>query len=107
VLSNSIWSMPQSTRAGVAGEATVFYRCGSQQGKPAATVPEDTTGEELTRLTVEFVTAQIELFRAAQASKQKNAARNLKKYFDVSDIHLIEQAAQDDALALATRIVGG
>jgi hypothetical protein len=98
--------MPQSTRAQVVGETTVFYRCGSQQGKPATSVADNTTEEELARLTVEFVADQIMLFRAAQASKQKNAARNLKKYFDVSDIHRIEQAGQDDAHELAARIVG-
>jgi hypothetical protein len=106
VLSNSIWSMPQSTRAGVAGEATVFYRCGSQQGKPATTVSDDLTEEELARLTVEFVAAQIDLFRAAQASRQKNATRTLKKFLDAGDIHLVEASAQEDAHAVATRIVG-
>lgn len=83
---------------------TVFYRCGSQQGKAAQTAPVTLTEEELNALTVEFVAHQIDQFRAAQASKQKNAARHLKKYFDSGDIHLIEES-DDDARALATRIV--
>lgn len=98
--------MPQSTRSAVAGETTVFYRCGSQQGKAATAVPDDITQDELARLTVEFVAAQIDLFRTAQASKQKNAARNLKKFLDASDIHLVEASAQDDPRSIATRIVG-
>lgn len=106
MLSNSIWSMPQSTRAGEAGTTTVFYRCGSQQGKAARSVADTVSQEELFDLTVEFVAEQIEQFRAAQAGKQKNAARNLKKYFDSGDIHLIENAGDEDAGSLAERIVG-
>ena len=107
MLSNSIWSMPQSTRAGEAGTDTIFYRCGSQQGKAARSVTGIGTEEELAALTIEFVTAEIEKFRAAKASKQKNASRNLKKYFDASDIHLIENADGEDASSLASRIVSG
>jgi hypothetical protein len=52
------------------------------------------------------VAAQIDLFRAAQASRQKNATRTLKKFLDAGDIHLVEASAQEDSHAVATRIVG-
>lgn len=107
MLSNSIWSMPQSTRAGEAGTATIFFRCGSQQGKAARTVADTITEEELTGLTIEFVATEITQFRSAQARKQKNAARNLKKFLDARDIHLIEESDAEDAGALASRIVAG
>jgi hypothetical protein len=105
VLSNRIWSVPQSTRAGEAGTVTVFYRCGSQQGKAARAVPATLTEDELTALTVDFVAEQITQFRAAKASKQKNATRHLKKYVDSGDIRLIEESDADDARDLARSIV--
>lgn len=107
MLSNSIWSMPQATRAGEAGTATVFYRCGSQQGKAARTVPDTITEDELTRLTTEFVADEITQFRSVKARKQKNATRNLKKFLDARDIHLIEDSDDADAGDLASRIVAG
>ena len=91
MLSNRIWIMPRATRAGDADTATVFYRCGSQQGKPARTVPADIGEADFTALTVEFVLAEASTYAAAASAKQKNATRNLKKYFDTGDVRLLEE----------------
>jgi len=90
MLSNPIWIMPVATRSAAPGVATIFYRCGSQQGKPATSVAADISEAEFTAATAEFVVEQIAVFQKAASSKQKNAARNLKKYFDAREIAAIE-----------------
>lgn len=87
--------MPSATRAGDQDSATVFYRCGSQQGKAATTVPAGISPEAFQQLTVDFVRAQADAYRTAIAAKQKNANRNLKKFFDAADIHLLEDRRGD------------
>jgi hypothetical protein len=89
VLSNAIWIMPETTRSNGLERAVIFYRCGSQQGKPASEVPADLGEDAFADLTVEFVLAQVQEYAKAQAKKQKNATRNLKKYFDGPQIQLI------------------
>jgi hypothetical protein len=89
VLSNAIWSMPEATRSNPDQRAVIFYRCGSQQGKPASKVAADLGEDAFTQLTIEFVLAQLDEYSRAQAKKQKNASRNLKKYFDAPQIELI------------------
>ena len=81
--------MPEATRSSAVGRATVFYRCGSQQGKAAHDVAADIGEDDFTRLTVDFVLAQAQEYAIAQAKKQKNSTRNLKKYFDVQQVALI------------------
>jgi hypothetical protein len=107
VLSNAIMSMPTADRAAAAGTATVYFRCGSQAGKPAATVSAELSQGELDELTVAFVAAEIETYRRAVASKQKNASRNLKKYFDKAHIAridrgIVEGSTTETALLLLT-----
>jgi hypothetical protein len=81
--------MPETTRSNGEGRAVAFYRCGSQQGKPALDVSADLGEDAFTELTVEFVLTQVREYATAQAKKQKNATRNLKKYFDGPQIELI------------------
>jgi hypothetical protein len=95
MLSNRIWIMPTADRSAAPGSATAYFRCGSQQGKPAREVPSTLAQTEFDRLTTEFVTAEIETYRKARKGKQKNASRNLKKYFDEHDIRFIEERAGD------------
>jgi hypothetical protein len=90
MLSNAIWIMPTADRSAATGTATVYYRCGSQSGKAATTVSSELSEGEFDDLTIEFILAEIELYRRARISKQKNAARNLKKYFDAGQIATIE-----------------
>jgi hypothetical protein len=90
MLSNRIWILPRATRAGDQDTAEVFFRCGSQQGKPARTVPADITPDDFTALTAEFVLAEASTYAKAVAKKQKNATRNLKKFFDAGDVALLE-----------------
>jgi hypothetical protein len=91
MLSNSLWIMPTSTRSNAEGTATIFYRCGSQQGKKARDAPSDLSQADFDTLTAGFVAAEAETYRKARATKQKNANRNLKKYFDAREIALIEE----------------
>jgi hypothetical protein len=104
MLSNAIWMMPTADRAAAPGTATIYYRCGSQAGKAAQSVSADLSEPEFAELTAAFVAAEIEVYRRAQASRQKNAARNLKKYFDAAEIAVIEsghgQASADLARTL-------
>jgi hypothetical protein len=90
MLSNRIWNLPTSTRSEVPGTATIYFRSGSQQGKPVRTVPSDIEQAEFDRMTVDFLLTEIAAYRKASASRQKNAARNLKKYLDAGDIRSIE-----------------
>ena len=92
MLSNRIWNMPTATRSEAPGTATIFFRCGSQQGKPARVVSSDIQQEEFDRMTAEFLAGEISTYRKAVAARQKNAARNLKKYLDADDIRRIEQS---------------
>jgi hypothetical protein len=98
MLSNRIWIMPSADRASAPDTATIFYRCGSQRGKPVRTVASSLDESGFAQLTAEFVFAEITLYRKARAGKQKNAARNLKKYLDADDIRLIED--RDGVLSL-------
>jgi hypothetical protein len=103
MLSNAIWIMPTADRSAAPGQATVFYRCGSQAGKPAATVPDDLGEPDFTERTVAFIVAEIEIFRKAKSSRQKNSSRNLKKYFDAAQVAQVEHRAgelSDRELAL-------
>lgn len=81
--------MPEATRSNAAQRATIFFRCGSQQGKAAQDVDADLTEDDFTRLTIEFVLTEAREYATAQAKNQKNATRNLKKYFDAAQISLI------------------
>jgi len=103
MLSNPIWIMPAATRSNAPGTATIFYRCGSQQGKPARSVAADIDVSAFTEATAEFIIEQVAVFQKAQSSKQKNAARNLKKYFDEREIAIIEALGEplttDQAIA--------
>jgi hypothetical protein len=90
MLSNRIWIMPTADRASGPDSATIFYRCGSQRGKPVRTVSSSLAESDFNQLTAEFVLAEATVYRKARAGKQKNAARNLKKYLDAEDIRLIE-----------------
>lgn len=90
MLSNAIWIMPTADRAAAAGEATIYYRCGSQAGKAATTVSSDLGEAEFAERTAAFIAAQIDVYRLAKASRQKNSARNLKKYFDAAQVAVIE-----------------
>lgn len=103
MLSNAIWIMPTADRAAAAGTATIYYRCGSQSGKAAVTVASDLSDDEFARLTTEFVVAEIETYQRAKASRQKNATRNLKKYFDEREIAAIEHGAGEPAAAALAR----
>jgi hypothetical protein len=98
MLSNRIWIMPTADRASGPDTATIFYRCGSQRGKPVRTVDSSLDQSALNQLTAEFVFAEVAVYRKARAGKQKNAARNLKKYLDADDIRLIED--REGALSL-------
>jgi hypothetical protein len=89
VLSNAVWIMPEATRSNAVGRATIFYRCGSQQGKPADDVSSDLDEDDFARRTVDFVLQQAHEYATAVSKKQKNATRNLKKYFDGPQIALI------------------
>jgi hypothetical protein len=104
MLSNRIWNMPTATRSEAPGTATIFFRCGSQQGKPVKVVAADIEQKEFDRLTVEFLTAEIAVYRKASAARQKNAARNLKKYLDGDDVRRVEQSA-DDASDVASQLL--
>jgi hypothetical protein len=90
MLSNRIWNMPTATRSEAPGTATIYFRCGSQQGKPAKSVASDLPQEEFDGMTVEFLSNEISAYLKARAAKQKNASRNLKKYLDADDIRSIE-----------------
>jgi hypothetical protein len=52
------------------------------------------TQGEFDDLTVEFIAAEIEIYRRAQSSKQKNSNRNLKKYFDAREVVKIERESE-------------
>jgi hypothetical protein len=99
MLSNALWMMPTADRAASTGTATIYYRCGSQAGKAAQSVSAEITAEEFAALTAGFVVEQIEIYRRAQSARQKNAARNLKKYFDSREVAIIEHAATDVPVA--------
>jgi hypothetical protein len=95
MLSNAIWIMPTADRSAPTGQATIYYRCGSQAGKPAVTVAADLSEAEFAEQTIGFIVAEVEVFRKARGSRQKNSARNLKKYFDAAQVTTIEQLAGD------------
>jgi hypothetical protein len=103
VLSNAIWIMPTADRASLPGTATIYYRCGSRAGKAATTTSGDLSDDEFNKLTMEFVTREIQIYRRARASNQKNSARNLKKSFDQREISIIEQDAGETAAAVLAR----
>jgi hypothetical protein len=106
VLSNRIWVMPQQNRAGGTEVADVLYRCGSQQGRVAASLPLDATEEQFTSATIDFVADQLADFRSLRRSRQKNPSRNLKKYFDRDDIARIEAAIDStDDLLIARSLI--
>jgi hypothetical protein len=90
MLSNRIWNMPTSVRSEAPGTATIYFRCGSQQGKPVQTAPSDVEQAEFDRMTAEFLLGEITVFAKARKSRQKNASRNLKKYLDAPDVARIE-----------------
>jgi hypothetical protein len=98
MLSNRIWIMPTADRSAAPGTATVYHRCGSQQGKPAIEVASGLGQPEFDRLTTEFVAREIEVYRKASKARQKNANRNLKKYFDDGDIRVIEEKAAESSV---------
>ncbi|MCU1551038.1 MAG: hypothetical protein JWR36_1598 [Glaciihabitans sp.] len=95
MLSNRIWIMPTADRASRPGTATIYYRCGTQRGKPAREVSATLTEVEFNQLTAEFIQAEVGVYSAAVARKQKNSARNLRKYFDSPDIATIERHGAD------------
>ncbi len=97
--------MPQRNRAGGDVAAEVLYRCGSQQGRAATQLPLATSEAEFEAATLAFVVAQLADYRVLRRSKQKNPARNLKKYFDRDDIRVIEDAADSDDEDLARRLL--
>jgi hypothetical protein len=90
MLSNRIWTMPTATRSEAPDTATIYFRCGSQQGKPVRAVDSGIDQGEFDRMTVEFLEREIAIYRTAAASRQKNAARNLKKYLDADDVRKVE-----------------
>lgn len=97
--------MPTADRAVAEGTAVVYFRCGSQTGKPALTVPANTTQPELDERTVDFLVGEISTYRQAVAGRQKNAARNLKKYLDADDIRRVEELGETDARAAALSLL--
>jgi hypothetical protein len=90
MLSNRIWNMPTSVRSEAPGTATIYFRCGSQQGKPVRSESSGLDQAEFDRMTAEFVLGEITVFAKARKSRQKNASRNLKKYLDAPDVARIE-----------------
>jgi hypothetical protein len=91
MLSNAIWIMPTADRSAAVGTATIYFRCGSQSGKAASTVSSETTEVDFASRTADFIAGEIEIYRRATAKKQKNSARNLKKYFDAAQIAIIDR----------------
>jgi len=82
--------------------ANVYYRCGSQQGKLADRVPAGISEAEFAVLTERFVATWLEDYRRLRESRQKNATRNLKKYFDAAQIATIVEGINrvaDESLA--------
>jgi hypothetical protein len=102
VLSNAIWILREVDRASNDATANVYYRCGSQQGKLADRVPAGISEEEFAGLTERFVLTCLEDYRRLRASRQKNATRNPKKYFDVAQVATIVESIDqvaDESLA--------
>jgi hypothetical protein len=102
MLSNALWIMPAADRSSAPGTATIYYRCGSQQGKPAVVVDAALSEPDFVGMTGAFVLREVSLFRAARSARQKNFARNLKKFFDEGQIATISGwEGTDDALVAA------
>jgi hypothetical protein len=102
VLSNTIWILREVDRASNGATANVYYRCGSQQGKLADRVPAGIGEAEFAVLTERFVRICLEDYRTSRASRQKNATRNLKKYFDAAQVATIVESIDrlpDESLA--------
>src|SRR5665213_2691510 len=102
VLSNAIWMLREVDRASNDDTANVYYRCGSQQGKLADRVPAGISEAEFAVLTERFVATWLEDYRRLRESRQKNATRNLKKYFDAAQIATIVEGINrvaDESLA--------
>jgi hypothetical protein len=105
VLSNAIWILPTADRSAAPGTVTIYYRCGSQAGKAALATSSGLSDSEFADLTTEFVAREIEIYRRAKASNQKNAARNLTKYLDQHEISIIERDAGQTLAAELARIL--